>query len=87
MLFAECSCATGMALVAALLSPSGTQNNTRATAGISFICESPLIFLTFKANACPQTCSWSSTLSVGQGIKPFTLPKSCLMRSGPRLLL
>lgn len=39
MLFAEISCACGMFIVAGLLSDAGPQNQTRANAGISFICE------------------------------------------------
>lgn len=40
MLFAEVSCACGMFIVAGLLSDAGKQSQTRANAGISFICKS-----------------------------------------------
>lgn len=40
MLFSAVSCMCGMAIVAALLSPSGAHNSMRANAGISFICAS-----------------------------------------------
>jgi MFS family permease len=39
MLTAAFSCMCGMAIVAGLLSPAGTQSAMRANAGISFICE------------------------------------------------
>ena len=40
MLFSAFSCMIGMAIVAGLLSPSGEHSQTRANAGISFICMS-----------------------------------------------
>lgn len=40
MLFSSVACMCGMAIVGGLLSPAGEQSNTRANAGISFICMS-----------------------------------------------
>lgn len=57
LLFAEVSCAAGMLIVGALLSPTGEQTQTRANAGISFICE--WCQRLSERELMSQSCSWS----------------------------